>query len=96
MLPKANVLVEDFLKVATLAQRESLIMRGNEIGVDGLTESTVSSWIKENTDRMNIILKMGIGMPILGLLESYLHCRLQPVFEGFASQQMQLRDKKKI
>jgi hypothetical protein len=69
---------------STLAK--SLITRGGEIGVDELDMTTVSLWIKENTDRMNILLNADIGMPVLGLLESYLHCRLQPVFEGFASQ----------
>jgi hypothetical protein len=51
-----------------------------------LNKGNVSDWIKENTDRVNFILDADVGMWGLMLLEVFIQCRLQPVYEGFASQ----------
>ena len=51
-----------------------------------LNKENVSNWIKENTDRVNFILDADVGMWGLMLLEVFIQCRLQPVYEGFASQ----------
>ena len=52
----------------------------------GLNGENVSAWIKENTDRVNFILDADLGVRTLTLLEAFIQCRLQPVFEGFSSQ----------
>ena len=52
----------------------------------GLNKRNVSGWIKKNTDRVNFILDADIGMWGLMLLEVFIQCRLQPVYEGFSSQ----------
>ena len=64
----------------------SLIKRGAEIGIPGLSNESVSEWIKTHTDRLNFVLESQAGIDSLSLLEAFLHCRLKPVFEGFASQ----------
>ncbi len=64
----------------------TLLKRGDEIGVADLSIDTVGPWIKEHTDRINFLLPARLGPDVLSLLESFLHCKLNPLFEGFASQ----------
>ena len=64
----------------------SLLKRGTEIGIREVTDSTVGDWIRENTDRCNLLLDSGYPIRLLTLLESFLQCRLDPVFEGFRNQ----------
>ena len=47
-------------------------------------ESEVGDWIKQNCGRANVILPANRDWPksVLVLLESYLHYRLKPRFEG--------------
>lgn len=53
-------------------------------GVDGCeaNELTIGSWIREQTDRVNLLLPADIGLPMLSLLEAFLHVRWAPAFEG--------------
>ena len=55
---------------------------------NGVNAENVSDWIKENTDRVNFILDADLGARTLTLLEVFVQCRLQPAFEGFASQRL--------
>ena len=64
----------------------SILKHGREIGVHGMTESAVGSWIRANTDRYNFLLDSSYPIRLLTLLESFLQCKLDPVFEGFSSQ----------
>ena len=64
----------------------SWLKRGTEIGIREVTDSTVGDWIRENTDRCNFLLDSGYPIRLLTLLESFLQCRLDPVFEGFRNQ----------
>ncbi|MCH8097945.1 MAG: hypothetical protein IID53_12790 [Proteobacteria bacterium] len=52
----------------------------------GVNDGNVSDWIKKNTDRVNFILDAQLGVRALTLLEVFVQCRLNPVFEGFGSQ----------
>ena len=47
-----------------------------------LTDRNVGEWIEINTSRMNVLLPTRTGPFGLSLLEAFLHCRLQPMFEG--------------
>ena len=47
---------------------------------------SVGDWIRDNTDRVNFILDESVGIDVLTMLESFVQCRLQPAYEGFASQ----------
>ena len=51
-----------------------------------LTHATVGDWIKENTDRANLLVDTSCGMPALTLLEAFVQCRLRPVYEGYSTQ----------
>lgn len=64
----------------------SLLKGSDSIGVSGLTAENVGTWIKQHTDRINFRLSTKQEIFVLTLLESFLQCRLKPVFEGFASQ----------
>lgn len=64
----------------------SLLKDKDAVQKYGLNEGNVSNWIKENTDRVNFILNADIDKWVLTLLEAFVQCRLQPVFEGFTNQ----------
>jgi len=53
---------------------------------ENFKELNVKEWIKANTERINLILDERFGIFVLGLLESFLHCRLHPKYEGFKNQ----------
>ena len=64
----------------------SILKHGREIGISEAMEPNIGNWIKENTDRYNILLDSSYPIRLLTLLESFLQCKLDPVFEGFSSQ----------
>ncbi len=63
----------------------SLLKGGSKICISNLSQENVSEWIKKYTDRFIFILDASCGIHVLSLLESFLQCRLQPLFEGFTS-----------
>lgn len=69
---------------STLAK--SLVKRQAEIEVSNLNALNVKEWILDNTTRVNFLLPSHYGVFALSLLEAFVQCRLQPKFEGFASQ----------
>ena len=64
----------------------SLLGANADLALSDLTESNVGHWIRTNVDRVNFLLDVQCGVPVLTLLESFLQCRLNPKFEGFESQ----------
>ena len=63
------------------------ILKDNDMsGRYSLTNDNISSWIKRNTDRVNFLLDVRLGVPALTLFEAFAQCRLRPIFEGFSSQ----------
>ena len=64
----------------------SILKHGAEIGIHGITEPAVGDWIRVNTDRYNFLLDSSYPIRLLTLLESFLQCKLDPVFEGFSTQ----------
>ena len=73
-------------KAAPSTLAASLLKRGTEIGIREVNDPTVGAWIRENTDRHNFLLDSDYPIRLLTLLESFLQCRLDPVFEGFRNQ----------
>lgn len=73
---------------STLAK--SLLKLQSSIGVSGVNEENVKAWICEHTQRANFLIPSKYGVFALSLLEAFVHCRLQPEFEGFASQRLPL------
>jgi len=47
-----------------------------------ICEDNVGYWIKQNCDRVNIILSPSQDRFTLNLLEAFIQCRLRPVYEG--------------
>jgi len=73
-------------KSAASTLAASILKDPAPIGSPQIDPESVGDWIKANTDRTNIILDQRLGIEVLTLLESYIQCRLKPVYEGFRSQ----------
>lgn len=65
---------------STLAH--SILADPAKAGAIGVSELNVGDWIKQHTDRVNIFMPASFGDPMLSLLESFLHVRWKPRFEG--------------
>jgi hypothetical protein len=48
----------------------------------GIDASGIGDWIRGHTDRVNLLAPASLGDAMLSLLESFLHVRWKPVFEG--------------
>lgn len=69
---------------STLAR--SLIAVQAKFGISGLDESNVAVWICEHLDRVHFLVPEKYGVSCISLFETFVHCGLNPEFEGFASQ----------
>ena len=49
-------------------------------------QNNVGMWIKQNTTRINLLLKGDINILTLNLLEVFIQNRLKPKYEGYGSQ----------
>jgi hypothetical protein len=65
---------------STLAS--SIVTNAARVGAIGVDEATVGEWIRRNTDRVNLLMSASFGLPVLSLLEAFLHVRWKPLFEG--------------
>ena len=56
--------------------------------IDGIniTESNIGDWIKENCNRIDILLDADLGIFALELIEAALHYKFEPLYEGFITQ----------
>jgi hypothetical protein len=50
--------------------------------IDHLTEANVGDWIETHTTRFNIFIGVEFDDFVLSFLESFIQCRLKPIFEG--------------
>jgi hypothetical protein len=66
--------------MSTLAA--SILANARRVGADGIDSPAIGDWIRTHTDRVNLLMPASLGLPILALLESFLHVRWKPVFEG--------------
>src|ERR1700745_428202 len=55
-----------------------------------LTADSVGYWIEQNTDRVNLLAPVAFGLRRLSLLESFLHVRWNPLFEGRGALEQEL------
>jgi hypothetical protein len=60
----------------------SILANPAKIEAVGVNEPNVGEWIRQHTDRINLLVPDSLGDPMLSLLESFLHVRWEPVFEG--------------
>ncbi len=55
----------------------------------GLTKNDVQdsgNWLKQNTQRVNLIVESRLGIDALNLIEAFLIVKFTPVYEGFDTQ----------
>lgn len=64
----------------------SMIADAERMGLGEADIGEIGNWIRAKVDRVNILLPVHLGVPVLTLLESFLQCRLRPRYEGFKSQ----------
>ena len=53
-----------------------------QLGIASLREDTVGDWLKEHTARDHFYMNADQSKLLLNLLETFLHGRLRPLFEG--------------
>ncbi|AMK18275.1 MULTISPECIES: ParB/RepB/Spo0J family partition protein [Sphingobium] len=68
--------------MSTLAR--SILTNPAKLGLTSLDDAAIGGWIRDNTARVNLLIPAPLGLPILSLLESFLHVRWKPLFEGRA------------
>lgn len=51
-----------------------------------LNNENVGEWIKSNVHRVDILIDENLGIFVLNLFESFLHCKYKPKYEGYSSQ----------
>jgi len=68
---------------------KSLVKGQTAIGLTGIDETNVKAWICQHTSRVHFLIPSKYDLFALSLLEAFVQCRLQPEFEGFASQRVQ-------
>jgi len=61
---------------------KSILKHQEVLSLSGLTEDNITEWIKTNTARTNILIDAKFGKSVISLMETFLHCRLNPKFEG--------------
>lgn len=62
----------------------SILTNAAKVGATDIDSTSVGEWIRKHTDRVNVLMPATVGLPILSLLEAYLHVRWKPMFEGRA------------
>jgi hypothetical protein len=60
----------------------SILLKPAKIGAVGVASLSIGDWIKQHVDRVNLLAPASLGDPMLSLLESFLHVRWKPLFEG--------------
>lgn len=52
----------------------------------GINEKNVGDWIKNNCQRVDVLIDSSLGIFSLGLIEAVLHYKFEPIYEGVSSQ----------
>lgn len=60
----------------------SILANREKVGSPCVDSSNIGDWIKRQTDRVNLLAPASLGHPMLALLDSFLHVRWKPIFEG--------------
>jgi hypothetical protein len=62
----------------------SILANAEKVGATDIESNSAGEWIRKHTDRVNLLMPASVGIPILSLLEAFLHVRWKPMFEGRA------------
>lgn len=62
------------------------ILKDNDYADMQLDDSMIGTWIKNNCQRVDVLIKEELGVFALDLIEKVLQYRYEPKYEGFKSQ----------
>jgi hypothetical protein len=57
-----------------------------DMAPNNLGESIIAEWIKNNVQRIDILIDSDTNIFVLNFLEAFLHCKFKPKYEGFENQ----------
>ncbi|PZD96585.1 hypothetical protein DNH61_07250 [Paenibacillus sambharensis] len=71
---------------SSMSNLSKSILGDTDFELYALSKSTVGEWIKNNTERIDILIDYQLGIFILNFVEAYLHLKFQPKYEGYEGQ----------
>lgn len=83
---KARFLSQHYNPRSAQSNLAASILSDNRMHGKGLNENNVGDWIKNNCRRIDILFDSELGIFTLGLIESALHYKYEPIYEGFDTQ----------
>jgi hypothetical protein len=69
-------------QVRAVTWQKSILTNATRVDAVGIDSKSVGDWIRLHTDRVNLLVPVATGPPILSLLEAFLQVRWKPLFEG--------------
>ncbi|BBU60388.1 hypothetical protein MSC49_03230 [Methylosinus sp. C49] len=60
----------------------SILANREKVGAVGIDAETAADWIRNHTDRIDLLIPASFGLAFLSLLEAFLQARWKPLFEG--------------
>jgi len=57
-----------------------------EMAKYNLDNANIEDWIRNNIHRIDILIDKDVDIFVLNFLESFLHCKFKPKYEGFKNQ----------
>jgi len=83
---KARFISQHYNPKSAMSTLAASIINDIDMRCQGISESNVGDWIKCNCRRIDILIPTDMGIFTLELIESALHYKYEPKYEGFDSQ----------
>lgn len=83
---KARFLSQHYNPRSAQSNLAASILSDSRMQGKGLNENNIGDWIKNNCRRIDILFDSDLGIFTLGLIESALHYKYEPMYEGFDAQ----------
>ena len=82
---KARYTSQHYLPNSSISNLAKSILKDESfLNVHAITEKNVGEWIKDNCQRINILIDKELGHFALSLIEAMLHYKYQPKYEGLS------------
>ncbi|MDQ6577004.1 MAG: hypothetical protein Q5546_08645, partial [Haemophilus parahaemolyticus] len=82
---KARYTSQHYLPNSSISNLAKSILKDESFSnVHAITEKNVGEWIKDNCQRINILIDKELGHFALSLIEAMLHYKYQPKYEGLS------------
>ena len=78
---KARYTSQHYSQNAASSTLAKSLLNDNSMWNEKVQPKNIGEWIKNNTNRVNILMDSEHGMMLLALLEAFLHFRLRPLYE---------------